>query len=66
MLGNYQVLVDTFPKITPETDSESFQNQLNAKFNNLSTTPLILDVEEGKNSFRFDLKSDETGTGKAL
>ena len=36
------------------------------KFSNASLTPLKLEVKEGKNSFRIDLKSDGTGTVKAL
>ena len=36
------------------------------KFSKPSLTPLKLEVKEGKNYFRIDLKSDGTGTVKAL
>jgi len=42
------------------------KSQVSETFNNASTTPLKLEVKEGKNSFRIDLKSDGTGTVKAL
>jgi len=42
------------------------KNEVSEAFNNTLTTPLRLEVKEGKNSFRIDLKSDGTGTVKAL
>ena len=42
------------------------RSMVNEKFNYSSTTPLMLEVKEGKNSFRIDLKSNGTGTVKAL
>ena len=40
------------------------KTQINAKFNNSSTTPLRVDVATGVNNLTIDLKSDGTGTVK--
>ena len=46
------------------TDSMSAKTQINEKFNNSSTTPLMLEVVAGENTFTIDLKKDGTGTVK--
>ena len=47
-------------------EAAAAKSQISGKFNNSSTTPLKLEVKQGKNSFRIDLKSDGTGKVKAL
>ena len=79
--GTYKVLVGKFA-LTEEGDPDAddgglessedlgdaldVKTVINNKFNNSSTTPLILEVQAGPNSFRIDLKSDGTGAVKAL
>ena len=46
------------------TEGMQSKTQINAKFNNPSTTPLTLEVKAGENTFTLDLKADGTGTVK--
>ena len=46
------------------TAAMSSKTQINEKFNNSSTTPLVLEVVAGENTFTIDLKADGTGTVK--
>jgi hypothetical protein len=72
--GKYKVLISKYPRQTASDDDGSFNSNdsqlaksiINEVFDKPSTTPLKLEVKEGKNSFRIDLKSDGTGTVKAL
>ena len=59
-LGKYKVMIGKFEKYEhADPDIGVFQKTvINKKFNSASTTPLELEVVEGKNVFRIDLKSD--------